>query len=53
MSESRDARIGKITRELEEGIRNVFLSGKYEEYLKTMSRFHGYSLNNTIMIHSQ
>lgn len=53
MSENRDTRIGKITKELEEGIRDVFLSGRYEEYLKTMSRFHGYSLNNTILIHSQ
>ena len=41
MSGNRDRRIEKITKELEEGIRDVFLSGRYEEYLNTMSRFHG------------
>lgn len=46
-------RIKEITDELEKGIREVFESGKYEKYLKTMSRFHSYSMNNTLLIYMQ
>ena len=53
MQKSTKERVKEITNDLEKGIREVFESGRYEAYLKTMSRFHGYSLNNTILIHLQ
>jgi hypothetical protein len=40
----------EITNRLEQGIRDVFDSERYKGYLQTMSRFHMYSLNNTILI---
>ena len=43
----------EITEKLEQGVRDIFTSGKYAEYLKTMSRFHKYSLRNTILISLQ
>lgn len=46
-------RIKEITNKLEKGIREIFESGKYEKYLKTMSRFHSYSMNNTLLIYMQ
>ena len=46
-------RMKEITDVLEKGIRDVFDSGAYETYLKTMSRFHGNSMNNTLLIYLQ
>ena len=46
-------KIKEITSQLEEGISNIFTSGKYEEWLNTMSKFHDYNLNNTILIAMQ
>jgi len=46
-------RLKEITDSIEKGIRDVFNSGKFENYLATMSRFHRYSLNNTILIYMQ
>lgn len=43
----------EITERLEKGVAEIFSSEKYREYLKTMSRFHKYSLNNTILIAMQ
>ena len=43
----------EITDKLEAGIKELFESSKYQEYLKTMSKFHEYSLNNTILISMQ
>src|SRR5690554_658357 len=43
----------EITDQAEEGIRDIFESGKYQQYLQTMSKFHRYSLNNTILISLQ
>ena len=37
-------------KKLEEGVKEVFTSEKYEEFLKTYSKFHKYSINNSIMI---
>ena len=53
MQKSTKERVKEITDDLEKGIREVFESGRYEKYLRTMSRFHGYSMNNTILIHLQ
>lgn len=46
-------RMKEITDSIEGGIRDVFTSGKYQEYLQTMSRFHRYSFNNTMLIYLQ
>ena len=46
-------RMKEITDDLEKGIREVFESGRYDAYLRTMSRFHGYSMNNTLLIYMQ
>lgn len=46
-------RVKEITDHLENGVREVFESGKYEEYLSTMAKFHNYSLNNTLLISMQ
>lgn len=43
----------EITDKLEQGIRDFFSGEKYQDYLRTMSRFHHYSLNNTILIAMQ
>ncbi len=46
----------EITDRIEAGIRDIFESGdmeKYRNYLRTMSRFHNYSLNNQALIHLQ
>ena len=42
--------IKEITKQLEEGVKDVFDSEKYLEYLKFMARFHHYSVNNSILI---
>ena len=46
-------RVTEITKQLEEGIQNLFESTAYKTWLDTMSRFHDYSLNNTLLIASQ
>ncbi len=38
---------------LERGVKLVFNSDSYKDYLKTMSRFHNYSYNNSLLIHLQ
>ena len=46
-------RMKEITDKLEDGIRGIFDSEKYAEYLRAMSKFHNYSFNNTILIAMQ
>ena len=46
-------RMKEIVAGIEDGIQKLFQSDKYAEYLRTMSRFHSYSVNNTILIHLQ
>lgn len=43
-------RVKEITDQLEEGISELFESDRYRVWLTTMSRFHDYSLNNTLLI---
>ncbi len=43
----------EITDRLEEGIRDLFESDKYKNYLRVMSRFHNYSFNNICLIAMQ
>ena len=42
--------VKEIMKSLEEGLTDLFQSNRYEDFLKTMTRFHGYSLHNTILI---
>lgn len=46
-------KVREITKHLEETIESVFDSDKYKEYLAAMSKFHKYSLNNSILIAMQ
>ena len=46
-------RLKEITDSIETGILELFESDKYTQYLRTMSRFHKYSLNNTMLISLQ
>ncbi len=46
-------RLKDITDSIERGIQELFQSDKYAEYLRTMSRFHKYSVNNTMLIYMQ
>lgn len=46
-------RIKEITDSIETGIQELFESDKYKSYLQTMSRFHKYSFNNTMLISMQ
>lgn len=48
-----DKNIEEITKQLEQGVKDVFTSDKYVEYLKFMSRFYNYSVNNIILIMMQ
>lgn len=50
---SREERMGEIQEKLETGVREIFESGKYEEYIAAMSKFPHYSINNCILIVSQ
>ena len=51
MSENKQVdRVKEITDQLEAGIHNLFESDRYRQWLTTMSRFHNYSLNNTVLI---
>ena len=51
--QSNKDRIKEITAGIEQGIKDLFESDRYRKYLTTMSRFHKYSLNNVMLIHSQ
>lgn len=46
-------KIDEITEKLEAGIKDMFQGDNFKEYLKSMSKFHRYSLNNVILITSQ
>ena len=46
-------RVKEITDKLEEGLKELFESEKYKSYLNTMSKFHNYSFNNTLLIAMQ
>ena len=43
----------EITDRLEHGIMGVFENGRYTDYLQTLSKFHNYSFNNTVLIAMQ
>ena len=43
-------KVKEITEKLEQGIKELFDSDRYKEYLTTMSKFHNYSFRNTMLI---
>ena len=56
MAESKKSnkeQLREITEGIEQGIKELFESEKYMKYLSTMSRFHRYSVNNTMLIYMQ
>ena len=52
-SEKPGDKVKEITARLEQGIQAIFDSDRYKEFLTAMSKFHDYSLNNTILIAMQ
>ena len=52
-SEKPANKMKEITDRLEQGILGIYESDRYADYLRTMSKFHDYSLNNTILIAMQ
>lgn len=50
---SNKERLKEITDSIETGLKELFDSEKYKQYLQTMSRFHNYSVNNQMLIHMQ
>ena len=45
--------LGEIMESLENGVEELFTSDRYTQYLQTMSKFHNYSFNNTLLIAMQ
>ena len=46
-------RVQELTDKLEQGLQDLFNSDSYRNYLSTMSKFHNYSFNNTLLIAMQ
>ena len=53
MAEKNKERLKEITDSIEQGIKDLFQSNRFAQYLCTMSRFHRYSVNNTVLIYMQ
>lgn len=53
MATKREERMKEITDRLQDGLRELFQSERYAEYLRVMSQFHRYSFNNTLLIAMQ
>ena len=53
MADKRADQLKEITERLEQGVKDIFTSEKYTKYLLTMSKFHNYSFNNTLLIAMQ
>lgn len=54
MAENKNAQqVREITDKLEQGIKELFESVRFKEYLTTMSKFYNYSFNNTLLIAMQ
>ena len=45
--------VNEITKKLSEGVKEIFEGDNYKKYLNTISKFHNYSTNNTILIARQ
>ena len=53
MKKKQNEKLEEITARLEQGILELFDSERFKEYLRVMSKFHDYSLRNTILIAMQ
>lgn len=53
MAGKHDQQMKEITEKLEQGVKELFTSEMYTDYLKAMSQFHNYSFNNTVLIAMQ
>ena len=53
MADKRADQLKEITERLEQGVKDIFTSEMYTKYLLTMSKFHNYSFNNTLLITMQ
>ena len=53
MADKRADQLKEITERLEQGVKDIFTSEMYTKYLLTMSKFHNYSYNNTLLIAMQ
>lgn len=53
MADKRADQLKEITERLEQGVKDIFTSEMYMKYLLTMSKFHNYSFNNTLLIAMQ
>lgn len=51
--EAQKARLDGVLKSLEDGIKNLWSSDQYTNYLKTLSKFHKYSINNAFLIRMQ
>ena len=50
MAVDRKQQMKEITERLEQGVKDIFTSEMYTTYLRTMTKFHNYSFNNTLLI---
>ena len=50
---SREEKMSMIQEKLENGVRAIFESENYKDYIRTMAKFPNYSINNCILIASQ
>ena len=50
MKNPTDERLAELTNKLENGIKELYASGRYAEYLRAMSKFHRYSFGNALLI---
>lgn len=47
---TRAEKLNAIMKKLEDGVKELFTSENYQNYLRTMAKFHHYSFNNTLLI---
>ena len=52
-SKTRDGKVKELSEKLKQGVRDVFQSERYIEYLSAMAKFHDYSPSNVCLIFSQ
>lgn len=53
LAKDRKDELEKISKQLEDGIKDVYKSERYKDYLTTMSKFHKYSYRNSLLIMMQ
>ena len=49
----KDKEMKELIKSLENGVKDVFTSNNFKEYLNAMSKFHNYSIYNTMLIYNQ